>query len=596
MKYRALGTLLFLPILYTMSANASSLATARDYINTKRFSEAATLLGELHDSGDARAGFHLAGLYARGQGVTRDAERARELYVLASEGGDADATEVLRVQWPNSRDSYRQTLDPDAALRVAAMRDWAQDIDELIAAGTDVDASDTAGRSALLIAAEFGNERSTTQLIKARANLDHKDAGGETALLKAIRGTSSEVFELLLNAGADPEQADEHGNTPLHFAVRYQRPFVVQRLLADDVNNSRENAQGMTPLSLAKRHVDADIRSLLLAADATAPSIQAASFGRSLFAIDRPLNGAALWFIAAERGSTATLAELLKNGANVNRSNANGTTALMLCAARGYAQCVKSLLRAGAKTQLRDQNQDTALLQAVRASELETAELMLGRKFDVQELAAAAIASGSVAVLRWALTHGAPLNGSLVMAANAGQQELITELIAKGAAIDTTDPFGRTALWICAGRGMQQAADALLDAGATASASDAYGNSALHQAAALGQSDIVARLLQAGAKADGVNNQGMTPLMLATTARHFGVIERLYLAKVDFDQINNDGQTALMLAAFRNDPQAAGLLLDYGANASVVNKNRRNAADIAIRLGNSDVIDAIENH
>lgn len=61
-------------------------------------------------------------------------------------------------------------------------------------------------------------------------------------------------------------------------------------------------------------------------------------------------------FKAAESGKISALRLALSNGANINATDANGTTALMIACKLGHTELVKFILSKGAKINLVDKN------------------------------------------------------------------------------------------------------------------------------------------------------------------------------------------------------------------------------------------------
>lgn len=602
MKYRAMALACLL-----LSASGNSRAdsegdldTAVSLINTKRFAEAATLLEHLSDSGDAAARYHLGGLVYRGQGVSRDPDRALALYTQASEAGHSAASQALRLSWPDAQATLPSNSSVAHALHAAAERGWTKELKALIDEEAGVDAEDAEGQTALMIASSRGHEKIVELLLRAGADTNAKDAGGETALHKAVRGGSAASMRALLNQGAQADAADSYGNTPLHFAARYEQRLTVEMLLSHTDNVNAENSEKLTALSLAARHDSNDIRALLRAAGGTSPFIARAAIQRTLQSIDRPVNGASLWFIAAERGARKILQSLLNGNQNIDQQDALGRSALAIAAGRGDEITTAMLLERGANASLPDNDGDTAMTASVRRSHLTTAKLLhdAGTRPD-NRLLTAALTSGKPEVLDWALAVAGTNNNrsrqALPAAAQSAQEDLVLHLLRAGHAPDGIDETGRSALWHASGLGLEEAVRALLNAGANVEVTGPSESTPLHQAAATGHTAIVRLLLDAGARPDKENQQGLTPLMLATQYRQFGVIEQLYLGKADFDFKNRAGQTVLMLAALRNDARTAGVLLDFGATKKIVNRERRNAADIAERLGNDAVLALLES-
>ena len=85
----------------------------------------------------------------------------------------------------------------------------------LIADGTDVNARNFAGRTALMSAVYFQNKSIVRELVGEGADLNVRDAGGRTALMLAVSVNNLELIEELIAAGADVNIADNGKNTAL---------------------------------------------------------------------------------------------------------------------------------------------------------------------------------------------------------------------------------------------------------------------------------------------------------------------------------------------------------------------------------------------
>lgn len=129
--------------------------------------------------------------------------------------------------------------------------------------------------------------------------------------------------------------------------------------------------------------------------------------------------GNSLLILAAFANQPETASILLKAGANVNRANLDGRRALDIFCAQGSEAGVRLMLNARAITHYQSRNYTTPL--------------------------AAAIASGSVAVVKQILSKTKSLdkgdiNRLLIQSAYFGMSDIVKELVASGASINSSDP------------------------------------------------------------------------------------------------------------------------------------------------------------
>jgi uncharacterized protein len=202
-------------------------------------------------------------------------------------------------------------------------------------------AAELAAYTGLHAAAAKGNAAAIERLVKSGAALEARDANKRTPLHVAIFAHQAAAARALLKAGADANALD---------AQRYD--IVTIAAVADDVE--------MLKLALAGGCKAGNITSPY---DGTA-LIAAAHLGhdevvRILIAAKAPLDHvnnlgwtAVIESIVLGDGGkrhVATLAALVKAGANVNLADRNGATPLALAKGRGYTEMVKILEAAGGR-------------------------------------------------------------------------------------------------------------------------------------------------------------------------------------------------------------------------------------------------------
>lgn len=149
----------------------------------------------------------------------------------------------------------------------------------------------------------------------------------------------------------------------------------------------------------------------------------------------------------------------------------------------------------------------------------------------------------------------------LIVALREGASGVASALIAlPGIDLEATAPNGNTALMMASYKRNRPIVDALIARGAQV---NRPGYTALHFAAAAGDDDIARLLLAKGASIDARATAGFTPLMLAA----------------------REGQQSTVTA-----------LLEAGAQASLVNSEAMNAAQIAERAEKPAIAAAIRAH
>jgi ankyrin repeat protein len=124
-------------------------------------------------------------------------------------------------------------------------------------------------------------------------------------------------------------------------------------------------------------------------------------------------------------------------------------------------------------------------------------------------------------------TEQAELDTLLLKAAQDGDTDTVSALIAAGANINAVNQHGDTPLILAAFHGRTNTVSVLIAARANLNAADQYGNTALIFASLGGHTNIVSVLIAAGANLDAVNRHGNTALTFATHGGHDEIAFRL---------------------------------------------------------------------
>ena len=98
------------------------------------------------------------------------------------------------------------------------INNYINSIEDIIDEGF-LDEQDNNGKTALHIAAEYGNYIFIDIILKKGGNPNLKDNNGQTPLHIAACNGYLNCLTLLLKGGADPSLKDNNGNIPLHLAI-----------------------------------------------------------------------------------------------------------------------------------------------------------------------------------------------------------------------------------------------------------------------------------------------------------------------------------------------------------------------------------------
>ena len=317
---------------------------------------------------------------------------------------------------------------------------------------------------------------------------------------------------------------------------------------------------------------------------------------------------------AAHQGDLELVEALIGRGASAMLYNDYGMTALAVAAAEADPAIVDALLRAGADVEQPNHQGQTPLMVIARTGRVETARLVLARDAQVN----ASEGFGGQTALMWAaaqkhpdmirllIAHGAEVNARgkvhdwqrrvtaeprikimqtggftpLLYAAREGCVACVEPLVAGGADVDLSDPYGMTPLVLALYNRQFDTAMALIEHGADVNQWDWWGRSPLYLAIELNRipdsrrNDLpaldahtgldVARALLAGGANVNMRLKHQPPLRNDPGDRGFtdGGPDVLVVSP---------GATALLVAAKASDDEAVELLLANGANVNAAN-------------------------
>ena len=366
----------------------------------------------------------------------------------------------------------------------------------------------------------------TAVLAAAAALLLGAGQAGAQALLDAVRARNDSEVSRLLAAGADVNEADPLGTTPLMWAARYGDAVLVERLIEAGANAKAENGFGVTPISEA-----------------------------------------------ALIGSAPVIRELLAAGVDANSPNREGETALMLVVRTGQLDAAELLIEAGADVNAKERwAGQTALMWAGAQLQPKMVQLLLAHGAD---------ANARSAVREWTrkvsseprpkeLAQGGLT--PLMFAARTGCIECAELLLAAGADINMTDPYGVTPLVVAALNLQNDFAAFLVEKGADIDQWDLYGRTPLYVA--------IDMMDYPPPKVPGGPAEPMTGLQLAELLLECGANPNAQLkqwrppfVRLARGQDNTlaTGATPLLRAAHASDVAAVKLLLEHKAIVDLPN-------------------------
>lgn len=168
----------------------------------------------------------------------------------------------------------------------------------------------------------------------------------------------------------------------------------------------------------------------------------------------------------------------------------------------------------------------------------------------------------------------------LAAARNADGATLKRELAA-GAAVNSRNRLGESALLILIKKDRLDLAQVVLDAGADVNQPAVNGITPLMAAAYAGQTDMARQLLAKGANAAALDRLQKNAMTYAAGAGNTEIVKLLLVQGVDANAVYQNDLTALMWAAGFGKTDTVRVLLAAGANPALRDNRGKTAADMA---------------
>lgn len=284
--------------------------------------------------------------------------------------------------------------------------------------------------------------------------------------------------------------------------------------------------------------------------------------------------------LAAEMGHIRAVRLLISLGANVNAQFSSGQTPLMSACMGGHVDVVTELLKNGADVTLKMEGH-TALHIALKHSATtgisDVTEELLNR-------------SGPELDVSGEESPNTPQ--PLILAVEAGLDELVKLLLHRGASLNICTPQGHTPLMRALVCGKHSTAQLLMDSGENVLAKDINGGTTVHFAVLAGFDDILAQLLSKGVDPNAICHldEDICALHICTEKGSLTTLQTLLDAGAD---VNPDEVSTHPIrgAITSSNVEMVQKLLDQGA---LINLDQKGTLLlVAILVGNEDVVRAL---
>ncbi|KAF5296333.1 hypothetical protein FQA39_LY12550 [Lamprigera yunnana] len=403
------------------------------------------------------------------------------------------------------------------------------------------------------------------ELLDAGLDIEMKDKDGNTPLLLAIKSGPLRIAKLLIEKGANIHVINNEGNSTLHYAVARNSQILLLDLIHRGVNIEHRNAINCTPVLLALSN-----NGLVLAQTLFHKGANYHTFDNE---------GNSCLHYAAMRGFNKVISESILHGMDIDKENYNQQTPLSLAFEYTKLSTVKMLLRRGAKVIFKN-----VIHHAMEFNDVELLKMLIDRGFDInrrmcdkdsillyalrgeqKELADFLISEGAnVHVI--SLQHG---DSCLNLAAAAGFDDIVDYLISAGLDLNWTNHSKETPLRLALTNEKKSTATLLLSYGALA-AEDNFRYSYLHYAAQLGDDIIAMQIIVQGVDLNRRNRDGNTPLILSLINENVSTAKLLLAYGADPMLTNKEGQSALYFAKIAEVTDLISELVQRGVKDEIL--------------------------
>ena len=518
-------------------------------------------------------------------------------------------TQIMRASFNGKVDAVKLLLsikaDPNlteedglTALMLACQNNDIDVASVLVEAGASLDIQDNNGMTALMSAADEGNLKIVKLLVGAGANVNVQDNKGFTALITAILQEQYLVAHYLIESNANLNIAVKSGKTALHAACTVRNAELVDMLLNNGADPNICDSYHCTPLltacvSLSDASFNPAIPPLLLAYGAD-PNKQDVSGRTALMAASR---------YNFEEGVEA----LLNAGADIHKDSGY-CTALSIASFMGHLNIVNLLLAHGVDPNQYNDFLFSPLVSACLRRNIDVIKALLASKADPNKVDEEGFTLLSMIISSAGKELTSKLGGlfetnsfPLTELQNAvNELEIIKLLIAAGVDLDLCTSSGDTALIQAIQSNNLPVAHLLIKSKADLNIQGKYEETALHEACSLQNAELVETLLKNGANPniqDFDKNTSLITSCIKKSDQPFDpVIPPLLLAyRADPNKQDIVGRTALMLATRHNYEEGVEALLNAGACVKIDSVSFTTLS-IASFMGNVNIVNLLLSH
>lgn len=270
------------------------------------------------------------------------------------------------------------------ALMWAAYHNNVEVVEYLVAQGSDVNAHNDAGETALIWLASqpheseemFAANRIAEYLINAEADATMRDAAGNTALMEAAYNNNAGIVLYILRKHQTlVNDVDNDGNSSLHHAASQNAAASMRQLVAYKAKLTQKNNNRETALHVAAMNGNVEAVEFLV------KNYHALKISEELNNLDVNDFSALHW--AAVNGHTPVVVVLANAKVALNTLDKDGHTPLEDAASKGRVAVVEVLLRKGAGANIHGSRGITPLHRSAKNGHVRTSQTLLNNGAEV---------------------------------------------------------------------------------------------------------------------------------------------------------------------------------------------------------------------
>ncbi len=327
------------------------------------------------------------------------------------------------------------------ALMTACLLGHINKTQELFDIGATINLQDNSGNTALIEAVHSRNKKTVELLLEHVPNTDiinHSNQSKETALILAVKHKTpnEEIVKLLLKAGADPEFNDDKQQSA--WLIAKQKHPKISRTIEKHLNNinqielpfftndyQAEQMQVNQPeIADAKPEIKEIETSIVSPAKpSTKPILKPFIFTQK----QPKRSNKQEWFHAAKTGNLGGLNRMIIENIDINCVDDKGCTALIRACGHSRRAVVSFLLQQNADVEMRSHNGSTALSSSIIGNCRRVAGLLLDNGANPNNLGPSNYSYATIAAAQWndAMLSILYRNGSDIFIVNSRGQNLL---------------------------------------------------------------------------------------------------------------------------------------------------------------------------